>query len=68
MAERPRGFFVFMENMDDDFLGFLLFESSNCPKYGQLVTRDEVEENLTEDKATFICPYCKEESEIKKLG
>ena len=54
--------------MDDDFLGFLFFETANCPQCGQLVTRDEVEENLSEDKKIFICPYCNQKSDINKLG
>ncbi|GEM_PF-6773027 len=54
--------------MSDDFLEFLFFESSNCPKCGQLVTRDEVEENLSDDQETFVCPYCSKESDIDELG
>ena len=57
-----------MSNMDDDFLGFLFFESTNCPKCGQLVTRDEVKENLDGDGEFFTCPYCQVKTKVSELG
>lgn len=56
-----------MSNMDDDFLGFLFFESTNCPKCGQLVTRDEVKENLDGDGEFFTCPYCQVKTKVSEL-
>lgn len=42
--------------------------TANCLKCGQLITRDEVEENLSDDQQSFICPYCNEKSDVKELG
>lgn len=55
-----------MASNDDDFLGFLFSETTECPKCKQMVTRDEVEENL--DDSIFTCPYCNKKSDLKELG
>ena len=53
--------------MDDGFSELLFFETINCPKCGQIVTRDEVEENLSDDQESFVCPYCGKETDIDEL-
>jgi hypothetical protein len=50
---------------NDDFLGFLFFEITECPHCKQAVTKDKVEENLDQD--IFTWPYCNKESDAKEL-
>jgi hypothetical protein len=57
-----------VDNNANDFLGFLFFESCECPKCGTMVTQEEVEGNLNEEKDTFICPYRNQASDISELG
>lgn len=54
-----------MNQNEDDFLGFLFFETTECPHCKQTVTCDEVEENLYE--GMFTCPYCSKKSNVKEL-
>jgi len=52
------------ENNDPKFISF---DNCECPKCQQALARDEVEENLTEGKEFFTCPYCNQVSNIEDL-
>ena len=47
-----------MVEKDRDFSGSLFFSMTECPECGAEVTREDVENNLSDDAEFFTCPYC----------
>ena len=56
-----------MADKEDDFSGSLFFDTTACPECGKEVTREEVENNLSDDGETFTCPYCHKAIDVGDL-
>jgi hypothetical protein len=50
-----------------DFSGPLFFDVTQCPECGRQLTREVVENNLSDDADFFTCPYCGKDIEIGQL-
>ncbi len=56
-----------MAEKDNEFTGALFFKLSNCPECGTYVTREEVENNISDDAQTFTCPHCNKKIDVGQL-
>ena len=56
-----------MAEKDNEFTGGLIFKTTNCPECGKGITREGVENNLSDDAQTFTCPYCRKQIDVGQL-
>jgi uncharacterized protein with PIN domain len=56
-----------MVEEDKDFSGPLFFDVTQCPECGREITREVVENNLSDDGDFFTCPYCRKVIDIGQL-
>jgi endogenous inhibitor of DNA gyrase (YacG/DUF329 family) len=56
-----------MAEKDREFTGALFFNLTNCPECGTSVSREDVEDNLSDDAQTFTCPHCHKQIDIGQL-
>jgi endogenous inhibitor of DNA gyrase (YacG/DUF329 family) len=56
-----------MAEKDREFTGALFFKLTNCPECGTNVSREDVEDNLSDDAQTFTCPHCHKQIDIGQL-
>ncbi|MGB2630261.1 MAG: hypothetical protein WBD24_06830 [Candidatus Omnitrophota bacterium] len=56
-----------MVEKDKDFSSSLFFDTTQCPECGAEVTREDVENNISDDGEFFTCPYCHNVIEIGQL-
>ena len=56
-----------MAEKDNEFTGGLIFKTTNCPECGKGITREGVENNLSDDAQTFTCPYCHKQIDVGQL-
>lgn len=56
-----------MAEKDNEFTGSLFFQITNCPECGKQVSREEVENNLSDDGQSFTCPHCHKIIDVGEL-